>query len=80
MATKDLRGWIGELERAGEIKSIKGAGTADEIGGIVDIYMRRMGQPAVLFDEIPGYPKGHRVLANILTSIPRCCTCVGPSR
>ena len=27
--------------------------------------------PAVLFDDIPGYPSGYRVLANILTSVPR---------
>ena len=25
----------------------------------------------MLFDDIPGYPKGHRILANILTSIRR---------
>src|SRR5260370_42339069 len=25
----------------------------------------------VLFDDVPGYPRGHRVLANILTSIRR---------
>ena len=39
--------------------------------------MRKPGNPAVLFDEIPGYPKGHRVLANILTSIPRCAIALG---
>ena len=42
-----------------------------EIGGIVDLYMRKMGNPAVLFDDIPGYPRGHRILANILTSVRR---------
>ena len=26
---------------------------------IVDIYQRRMGNPAVMFDEIPGFPRGH---------------------
>ena len=77
MSTKDLRAWIAELERAGEVTTVKGANTTEEIGGIVDIYMRKMGQPAVLFDEIPGYPKGHRVLANILTSIPRCAIALG---
>ena len=24
-----------------------------------------------MFDDIPGFPKGNRVLANILTSVPR---------
>ena len=77
MAQKDLRSWIAEIEKAGEVKTIKGAGPQEEIGGIVDIYMRKMGQPAVMFDEIPGFPKGHRVLANILTSIPRINLALG---
>ena len=39
--------------------------------------MRKMGNPAVMFDEVPGYPKGHRVIANILTSIPRVNIALG---
>ena len=77
MASKDLRAWIADLERAGQVTTIKGANTAEEIGGIVDIYMRKMNQPAVMFDEIPGYPRGHRVIANILTSIPRINLALG---
>ena len=30
-----------------------------------------------MFDEVPGYPKGHRVIANILTSIPRINLALG---
>src|SRR5262249_61632399 len=30
-----------------------------------------------LFDEVPGFPKGHRVIANILTSIPRVNLALG---
>ena len=77
MATKDLRSWIAELENAGQVHVIKGAEPTKEIGGIVDIFMRRPGNPAVLFDEIPGYPKGHRVLANILTATPRINIALG---
>ena len=36
-----------------------------------------MGNPAVMFDEVPGYPKGHRVIANILTSVPRINVALG---
>src|SRR5438309_10091994 len=71
MANRDLRDWIEGVRAAGELKVITGAEPKDEIGGIVDIYMRKMGNPAVLFDDVPGYPKSHRVIANILTSIPR---------
>ena len=77
MANKDLRDWLKGVEAAGELKIIKGAEPKEEIGGIVDIYMRKMGSPAVLFDEIPGYPKGSRVLANILTSVPRINVALG---
>jgi 3-polyprenyl-4-hydroxybenzoate decarboxylase len=65
VANKDLRDWIAGIETAGELKIIRGAEPKEEIGGIVDIYMRRMGHPAVMFDEVPGFPKGYRVLANI---------------
>src|SRR5262245_26646036 len=68
---QDLRAWIDELRAAGELQEISGAEREKEIGGIVDLYMRKMGNRAVLFDDIPGYPRGHRILANILTSIRR---------
>ena len=77
MANKDLRDWIEGVRAAGELKVITGAEPKEEIGGIVDIYMRKMGNPAVMFDEVPGFPKGHRVIANILTSIPRTNLALG---
>ena len=77
MANKDVRDWIDGIKAAGELKIITGAEPKEEIGGIVDIYMRRMGNPAVMFDEIPGFPKGYRVIANILTSIPRVNLALG---
>src|SRR5712691_5418151 len=77
VANKDLRNWIGAVEAAGELKTIRGAEPKEEIGGIVDIYQRGMGRPAVMFDEVPGFPKGFRVLANILTSVPRINIALG---
>ena len=58
MANKDLRNWVDAVAAAGELKIIKGAEPKEEIGGIVDLYQRRMGNPAVMFDEVPGFPKG----------------------
>ncbi len=77
MANKDLRDWLAEIEAIGELKVIKGAEPKEEIGGLVDIFMRKMGGPAVLFDDVPGYPKGTRVLANILTSVTRINAALG---
>ena len=65
---QDLRAWLAQMEAAGEVMHISGAEREREIGGIVDIYQRKIGNPAVLFDDIPGYPQGYRILANILTS------------
>ena len=58
MANKDLRDWIDAVAAAGELKIISGAEPKEEIGGIVDIYQRRMGNPAVMFDEVPGISQG----------------------
>ena len=71
MGTQDLRTWIAGMESASEIQHISGANREEEIGGIVDFYQRRTGNPAVLFDDIPGFPRGYRVLSNILTSVRR---------
>ena len=68
---QDLRSWIAQLRAAGELQDIAGAEREKEIGGIVDIYQRQIGNKAVLFDDVPGYPRGHRILANILTSVRR---------
>ena len=51
MANKDLRNWLQEVDTIGELKTIKGAETREEIGGIVDLYMREMGTPAVIFER-----------------------------
>ena len=40
MANKDVRDWIDGIKAAGELKIITGAEPKEEIGGIVDIYMR----------------------------------------
>src|SRR3984893_13529414 len=68
---QDLRTWIDSLRAAGEGQDISGAERAAEIGCIVALYVRKMRSRAVLFHDIPGYPHGHRILANILTSVRR---------
>ncbi len=77
MANKDLRTWLKGVEAIGELRTIAGVEHREEIGGLVDIFQRKMGNPAVMFDEVPGFPKGHRVIANILTSVPRINVALG---
>src|SRR5215213_6391067 len=49
---QDLRSWIDQMESAGELMRIEGAEREEEIGGIVDIYQRKMGRPAILFVSV----------------------------
>ena len=60
----DLRSWLAEAERLGEVTHVTGAGTDEEIGAAAELVMRSDEAPCVVFSQIPGYPKGHRVLAN----------------
>ncbi|HLH97435.1 MAG TPA: UbiD family decarboxylase [Xanthobacteraceae bacterium] len=71
MPNPDLRDWVAEIEAADQLQRVSGAELEEEIGGIVDAFQRRTGNKAVLFDDIPGFPSGYRILANILTSVPR---------
>jgi UbiD family decarboxylase len=75
--TKGLRDWIAEVEHFGDLKVIRGANAEEEIGGFVDIYQRRMGNPALMFEDIPGVPSTHRVMANLLTSRKRINLALG---
>src|SRR6266702_4596091 len=68
---QDLRTWLAQMEAADELQVVRGADREREIGGIVDVYQRQAGNRAVLFDDIPGYPSGYRIVANILTSTKR---------
>jgi UbiD family decarboxylase len=67
----DLREWIERVDAMGELTRVDGADAASDIGGITDVYQWDMGNPALLFDRIKGYPVGFRVLSNVLTSLSR---------
>jgi len=65
----DLRGWLKEVQKIGELASIETPTDWDEeISGITYVVGKQKGGPALLFDNIKGYPKGYRVLSNILGS------------
>ena len=64
-AYDDLRTWLAEAERLGEVKTVRGAGWAEEIGMATELVSHSDKAPAVVFDDIPGVAKGFRVLANI---------------
>ena len=71
MEYRDLRDWIKKAEGMGELKTLTGCDWNLEIGAITELVHHKEDGPAVLFDEIKDYPKGHRVLSNSLSSRKR---------
>ena len=67
----DLRTWLEETRSIAELKDVSGADWNLELGAISELNVRQNPNPALLFDEIVGYPKGFRVLT---------CTTSSPAR
>jgi len=65
LAYDNLRDWLVEAERLGEVKTVRGAGWEKEIGMATELVSHSDTAPAVLFEDIPGVRPGFRVLANI---------------
>ncbi len=78
MKYNDLRTWLAEIDKMGELKTIEGAHWDKELGAISEMLaLRPSGTPALLFDKIPGYPDGFRVLNNPFISHARTATLLG---
>jgi UbiD family decarboxylase len=58
----DLRAWLEEIRKLGELRDVRGADSNLELGAISELNVKKDAPPALLFDEIAGYPKGFRVL------------------
>jgi UbiD family decarboxylase len=58
----DLRPWLEQIRALGELKDVRGADARLELGAISELNVKKDVPPALLFDEIKGYPKGFRVL------------------
>ncbi len=64
IAYDDLRDWIAEAEKLGEVRVVTGATWQEDIGMAAELVLHSDTAPCVLFDEIPGFPRGYRVLVN----------------
>ena len=58
MPVKDLREWIERIDAIGELTRVHGADPSTDIGGLTDMFQWDMGNPALLFDRIAGFPTG----------------------
>ncbi|MFQ5682974.1 MAG: UbiD family decarboxylase [Candidatus Binatia bacterium] len=70
----DLHQWIREAERLGELRTVLGASWEEDIGLAADAIGRADDGPAVLFDDVPGYPRGFRVIINVFAGRRRNMT------
>ena len=64
MGWQDLREWITEVDTLGELRVVEGASWQEDIGGIAEMLDHSPDAPCVVYDSIPGYAKGWRVIAN----------------
>ena len=70
---RDLRDWLEGVDSLGELTKVQGADRDLEMAGMWEIASREGGgaAQALLFDKIPGFPRGHRTLFGQLESVKR---------
>ena len=74
---QDLRRWIREAADVAELTTLEGVHWQVEMGALADHVGSQAFVPALLFDRIPGFPAGHRVLVNSLASPSRVARSAG---
>ena len=78
---RDLREWLQGVEALGELKKIEGADWRLEMGAITELLGQegKYPPPAILFDSIPGFPRGFRTLFGTTGSVQRMALTLGLS-
>jgi UbiD family decarboxylase len=74
---RDLRSWLECVDALHELQRVEGAHWELEIGTISELNYRRKPPAALLFDSIPGYPSGYRVLTGSLSNARRMAVTLG---
>jgi UbiD family decarboxylase len=64
LSWRDLRDWLSIADELGELRHIEGASWQEDIGAVTELLDHTPDSPAALFDAVPGYPRGYRVLSN----------------
>ena len=64
LAYHDLRQWIEEARKLGEIEEVKGLSWQQDIGMVSEMALHDENAPCFIFEDIPGTIKGSRVLVN----------------
>ncbi len=74
-----LRDWLQEVDDIGQLERLSGAHWDKEMAAISEMVEQELGResPALLFDDVPGYPEGYRTLYNHVGSPERLAVSVG---
>ena len=70
----DLREWLTNADRLGEVRRISGASWQKDMGLVAEAILRAEDGPCVVFDDVPGCPKGFRMLLNMFAGKRRNMT------
>jgi UbiD family decarboxylase len=76
---RGLRGWLEQVDKLGELERVSGANWDVEMGAVTHMLTEESNgtAPAILFDDVPGYPQGYRTLYGQLSSIKRIALTLG---
>jgi UbiD family decarboxylase len=74
IAYDDLREWLSQAERLGEVRNVCGATWQEDIGLAAEAILRAENGPCVVFDEVPGCRRGFRLLLNMFAGTRRNMT------
>ena len=74
---KDLREFIELVDKLHALRHVEGADPRFEIGGITEVAAGMPDAPALLFDAIPGFPRGYRIFTNATTNPRRAALALG---
>lgn len=72
-----LRRWLSDVDALGELRVVEGVDAEASIGMVSEMLHHTEDSPAVLFDAIPGYGSGWRVLVNSLGNRRRLAHTLG---
>jgi UbiD family decarboxylase len=70
----DLREWIAEARKLGEIRDVKGLSWESDIGMVAELALHDENAPCFLFDDVPGSLEGSRILINFFGGARRHIT------
>src|ERR1700690_3189729 len=74
IAYDDLREWLALADELGEVRTVRGASWQEDIGLAAEAVLRAGDGPCGGFGDIPGGPKGFRLLMNVFAGTRRNMT------